>query len=131
MKLWSRYKEWRVRRFWERIHVAHITRMVQMDYRWLGEFPLFDDLLERYLKMVSPDWYKTSIEDADMFRTRLRDKQRNSKDLINAQISDLMVGIGSSEDHEDILAFLRSTGLHENVVVRMHRAIASAEVKNG
>lgn len=47
--------------------------------------------------------------------------------LINAQIKGLLEGDGASEDHEDVLAFLRNTGLPEGTVTRMHRALVGAE----
>jgi len=46
---------------------------------------------------------------------------------INAQIVDLMGGGAASEDHRDILSFLRSTGLSESTVKRMHLALCNAE----
>lgn len=49
--------------------------------------------------------------------------------LINAQIDGLLEGIGASEDHEDVLNFLRNTGLPEATVKRMHKAIVHGDTK--
>ena len=48
--------------------------------------------------------------------------------LVNAQIEGLLEGEGASEDHEDVLEFLRKTGLPEGTIVRVHKAICCAEV---
>lgn len=47
--------------------------------------------------------------------------------LINGQIEDLLEGLGAPEDHQDVIKFLRATGLPERTVERMHRAIVCAE----
>lgn len=47
--------------------------------------------------------------------------------LVNAQIDGLLEGLGASEDHENVLKFLRGTGLPEGMVARVHRAIVNAE----
>ena len=49
--------------------------------------------------------------------------------LVNEQIKGLLEGCGASEDHEDVLAFLRSTGLPEGTVNRVHRAIVHGDNK--
>lgn len=49
--------------------------------------------------------------------------------LVNEQIKALLKGYGASEDHEDVLRFLRTTGLPEGTVLRVHKAIACAELK--
>lgn len=49
--------------------------------------------------------------------------------LVNAQIVGLLEGDGASDDHEDVLAFLRATGLPEGTVRRMHRAIVHGDSK--
>lgn len=49
--------------------------------------------------------------------------------LVNEQIKGLLVGDGAGEDHEDVLDFLRATGLPEGTVSRMHRAIVCSEVE--
>jgi hypothetical protein len=48
---------------------------------------------------------------------------------LNDQIIGLMEGIGASEDHEDVIAFLLGTGLPRSTVDRIHRAIVHAEVQ--
>lgn len=48
---------------------------------------------------------------------------------LNDQIIGLMEGIGASEDHEDVIAFLLGTGLPRSTVDRIHRAIVNAEVQ--
>lgn len=48
---------------------------------------------------------------------------------INDQLIGLLEGVGAPDDHEDVLTFLRSTGLPEVTVRRLHRAISCAEVK--
>lgn len=47
--------------------------------------------------------------------------------LVNEQIKGLLEGFGASEDHEDVLNFLRATGLPETTVLRIHKAIVCAE----
>lgn len=49
--------------------------------------------------------------------------------LVNEQIKGLLEGEGASEDHEDVLAFLRSTGLPEGTVARMHQALVWGDTK--
>ena len=49
--------------------------------------------------------------------------------LVNEQIKGLLEGDGADEDHESVLAFLRSTGLPEDTVRRMHRALINGEVE--
>lgn len=49
--------------------------------------------------------------------------------LVNAQIDGLMQGEGASEDHENVLKFLRETGLDESVVKRMHLALCHGDAK--
>jgi len=65
-----------------------------------------------------------------------RDKQANGELdeddpmwLINAQIKGLLEGDGAGEDHEDVLNWLRSTGLPEDTVKRMHKAIVHGDTK--
>ena len=53
----------------------------------------------------------------------------NPKWLVNEQIKGLLEGLGASEDHEGVLAFLRSTGLPEGTVRRVHRAIVHGDTK--
>lgn len=48
---------------------------------------------------------------------------------VNEQIKGLLEGFGASEDHEDVLKFLRATGLPEDTVKRMHRAIVHGDSK--
>lgn len=48
-------------------------------------------------------------------------------ELIESQIDGLLEGEGASEDHEDVLKFLRSTGLSDALVKRVHKAIVNAE----
>lgn len=47
--------------------------------------------------------------------------------LVNEQIKGLLEGDGASEDHESVLAFLRTTKLPEETVRRMHRALVCSE----
>ena len=49
--------------------------------------------------------------------------------LVNEQIKGLLEGLGASEDHEDVLKFLRATGLPEDTVSRLHRAIVHGDRK--
>ena len=49
--------------------------------------------------------------------------------LVNEQIKGLLEGLGAGEDHEDVLAFLRNTGLPEGTVNRVHRAIVHGDSK--
>lgn len=43
--------------------------------------------------------------------------------LVNAQILGLLDGDGASEDHENVIAFLRGTGLPASTVERMRQAL--------
>lgn len=49
--------------------------------------------------------------------------------LTNEQIKGLLEGDGASEDHEDVLVFLRSTGLPESTVRRMHKALSNRDAQ--
>ena len=49
--------------------------------------------------------------------------------LVNEQIKGLLEGLGASEDHEDVLKFLRATGLPEDTVSRLHSAIVHGDRK--
>ena len=49
--------------------------------------------------------------------------------LVNEQIKCLLEGLGASEDHEDVLKFLRAAGLPEDTVSRLHRAIVHGDRK--
>ena len=49
--------------------------------------------------------------------------------LVNEQIKGLLEGLGASEDHEDVLAFLRNTGLPEGTVNRIHRVLVHGDNK--
>lgn len=49
--------------------------------------------------------------------------------LVNEQIKGLLEGEGALEDHEDVLLFLRSTGLPDGTVERIHKAIVFGDVK--
>lgn len=49
--------------------------------------------------------------------------------LINEQIKGLIEGDGASEDHEAVMNFIRSTGLPEGTVRRMHKAMVGAEAQ--
>jgi len=48
---------------------------------------------------------------------------------VNEQIKGLMEGIGATEDHEDVIAFLLATGLPEPTVDRMHKALVFGDTK--
>jgi hypothetical protein len=43
--------------------------------------------------------------------------------LVNEQIKGLLEGDGASEDHQDVIDFLRSTGLPDGTVTLIHLAI--------
>lgn len=49
--------------------------------------------------------------------------------LVNEQIKGLLEGDGATEEHESVLTFLRSTGLPEGTVRRMHRALVHGDTK--
>lgn len=49
--------------------------------------------------------------------------------LVNEQIKGLLEGDGSSEDHADVLAFLRKTGLPESTVNRVHQSVVFGDRK--
>ena len=49
--------------------------------------------------------------------------------LVNEQIKGLLEGLGAPEDHEDVLKFLRTTGLPEDTVSRLHSAIVHGDRK--
>lgn len=47
--------------------------------------------------------------------------------LVNEQIKGLLEGEGASEDHDNVVNFLLSTGLPRNTVDRVHRALVCAD----
>lgn len=49
--------------------------------------------------------------------------------LVNEQIKGLLEGDGATEDHENVLSFLRSTGLPDDTVRRMHKSIVHGDSK--
>lgn len=49
--------------------------------------------------------------------------------LVNEQIKGLLEGLGASEDHEDVINFLKSTGLPDDTVHRIHKAIVHGDKK--
>lgn len=49
--------------------------------------------------------------------------------LINEQIKGLLEGHGAGEDHRDVVNFLRTTGLPDGTVNRIHRAIVFGDIK--
>ena len=48
---------------------------------------------------------------------------------VNEQIKGLLEGYGATEDHEEVIEFLRSTGLPNGTVTRLHRALVCGESK--
>lgn len=50
--------------------------------------------------------------------------------LINEQIKGLLEGDGAGEDHEDVLSFLRTTGLPEGTVKMVHKALVFGNLKS-
>lgn len=49
--------------------------------------------------------------------------------LVNEQIKGLLEGVGASEDHESVKAFLLGTGLPAGTVDRVHRSVVFGEAK--
>ncbi len=49
--------------------------------------------------------------------------------LVNEQIKGSLEGDGASEDHENVLNFLRSTGLPDDTVCRMHKSLVHGDSK--
>lgn len=49
--------------------------------------------------------------------------------LVNCQIEGLLEGLGASEDHRDVIAFLRAAGLPGDTAARVHLAICCSESK--
>lgn len=70
-KFVERFRSWRNRRYWEKQHMNFIRMMVQVDLRWLSVDPATRAVMERYEKVVSPDWYRQSHEDIGQFRKRI------------------------------------------------------------
>jgi hypothetical protein len=78
---------------------------------------LLDDLLEQETPAVTrPQMADDELDDAHPLWG------------INSQFKGLLEGEGATEDHEAVLAFLRTTGLPEGTVKRIHKAIVSAEL---
>lgn len=71
MSLIARFKAWREKRYWEKRHLAFLRRIINTDRQWLSVDRRGEILLERYQKMLSPDWYKHPYEDIDDLRKRL------------------------------------------------------------
>lgn len=49
--------------------------------------------------------------------------------LVNERIKGLLSGDGAGEDHEDVIAWLRLTGLPDDTVARVHKAIVHGDSK--
>lgn len=69
-------KEWNRRRlnrkWWgPEQQLEYLRTIVQLDHRWLAHDKTADALTERYLKLLSPEWHKESIEDVAAFRARI------------------------------------------------------------
>jgi len=47
---------------------------------------------------------------------------------VNEQIKGLLEGCGASEDHENVMLFLRGIGLPDGTVKRIHKALVCGEV---
>lgn len=71
---------------------------------------------------LPPSWLRKWIPQLVSDDTKLDDDHPLA--CVNDQILGLLEGIGASEDHEDVVAFLTKTGLPPGTVAKMHRAIA-------
>lgn len=71
MNLIARFKAWREKRYWEKRQLEFLRTMIQQDVRWLSLHPISKELTERYLKAVSPDYYKLEHEEISKFRLRI------------------------------------------------------------
>ncbi len=72
-KLSQKFDDWMMKRYYEKRHLEYIQTTIQNDLRWLSVHPVGKELLERYDKLVSPDWYKYEnlLEDVGSLRRRL------------------------------------------------------------
>lgn len=71
MSIFTRFKEWRKKRYWKKRHLEYIQLVIKDDLRWLSVHPAGKILLERYEKLVSDDWYKHDYEGIGYLRRRL------------------------------------------------------------
>jgi hypothetical protein len=71
-RLVTRFARWRERRRWpvtEQVHWMR-THLIN-DSQWLSGDPKAAALCERYLKMLTEDWQKVSVENISDFRQRI------------------------------------------------------------
>ena len=66
------YRKWVLRRRWgPRVQLERLRVIVAQDNRWMANDPIAAALTERYLEMLSDDWYERSSEDVSRLRHRL------------------------------------------------------------
>lgn len=66
------FEAWRKRRYWQRRHFEFVRNMIMDDWRWLAEFPVANELSERYRRALYDGWYRLDHEDIRELRDRLR-----------------------------------------------------------
>lgn len=72
MRKWiEQFKAWQQRRHWGEQHMDFIRMRVSDDLRWLSVDPVGKEIMERYERIVSQDWYKFQHEPIDAFRRRI------------------------------------------------------------
>jgi hypothetical protein len=68
----ERYRAWRRSRYWTAEAQLDFLRVrMREDHRWLASAPIAAELCERYLAMLSKDWYHRPHEPVDAFRDRI------------------------------------------------------------
>lgn len=67
----TKFKEWRKRRYWARMHTEWLRTFVACDDRWLASDPVASAIMARYKAAISENWYELQHEDISVFRQRI------------------------------------------------------------
>lgn len=71
MGLITKFKAWRKRRHWARMHMEWLRTFVSCDDRWLANDPIASAIVERYRAAIEENWYELQHEDISDFRRRI------------------------------------------------------------
>ena len=66
------WRAWKRRRYWTTARqIEHLRTMLEADQRWLSHDTTANELTQRYLGAMAPDWYRRVHEDTPDLRRRL------------------------------------------------------------
>jgi len=66
------FSKWRRELYWNRWRrIQYVRTQLSVDQRWMASDPVVAALTERYLAMLSDDWYNIPHEETAMLRSRL------------------------------------------------------------